>query len=237
MVVINLVSTIIKPDGMVNGDFSPMQVLAVALVALVSVLLFIAVVYPIAIGATTFAVGEIYLGREVTVGDCFARAFDRLWQLILVQTSVGLRVLLGMMLFVVPGLIWLLSYSVAVPVALLELQRHKPASTAMERSKELTDGHRWQIFLAVFVMGIVTGIGSAAAGAVAAMIPGDGMLSTALGSVLSSLIEMLLTPLGLVLNVLIYYDLRIRKEGFDLEMLSGSVSGLNADTSPSMLGK
>jgi hypothetical protein len=29
-----------------------------------------------------------------------------------------------------------------------------------------------------------------------------------------------LTPLGIIADILLYYDFRIRKEGFDLEMLS-----------------
>src|SRR5439155_26169995 len=46
------------------------------------------------------------------------------------------------------------------------------------------------------------------------------VLSSALGNLLS----IMLTPLGIIAAILLYYDMRIRKEGFDLEMLSLAVS-------------
>jgi hypothetical protein len=37
-------------------------------------------------------------------------------------------------------------------------------------------------------------------------------------------VSIFLTPLGIVATILLYYDLRIRKEGFDLEMLSRAIT-------------
>jgi hypothetical protein len=33
-----------------------------------------------------------------------------------------------------------------------------------------------------------------------------------------------LTPLAIIADILLYYDFRIRKEGFDLEMLNSSLA-------------
>ena len=215
----------------------PLQILALAGAMLLGLTLFIVLVYPVAIGATTFAVGEIYLGRSVDVGYCFARAFDRLWQLLVVQMKISARVLLWTLLFIIPGIVKSFSYMAAVPVTMLELKKGDPTGTALDRSMALTYGHRWRMAKAMMLVGIVTFLASLVAGVVVRFIPGDGLMTTVVGSVISSLVQMLATPLGLVLNVLIYYDLRIRKEGFDLEMLSGSVSALNASTSAYLLKK
>jgi len=41
-----------------------------------------------------------------------------------------------------------------------------------------------------------------------------------LNSAMNNLMSIFLTPLGIIATILLYYDMRIRKEGFDLEMLS-----------------
>jgi hypothetical protein len=41
---------------------------------------------------------------------------------------------------------------------------------------------------------------------------------------MNNLLSIFLTPLGIVATILLYYDMRIRKEGFDLEMLSRAIT-------------
>lgn len=237
MVMVNVVQALLQPGSTTMATFEPVQILALAGAMLLGLLLFVVLVYPVSVGATTFAVGEIYLGRSVDVGDCFARSFDRLWQLLVVQMNVSARVLLWTLLFIIPGIMKSFSYMAVVPVTMLELKKGEATGKALERSTELTYGHRWRMLKAMAVVGVITFMASLVAGVVVRFIPGDGLMTILLGSVISSLVQMLATPLGLVLNVLIYYDLRIRKEGFDLEMLNGSVSALNASTSPYLLQK
>jgi hypothetical protein len=45
-----------------------------------------------------------------------------------------------------------------------------------------------------------------------------------LNSALINLLSIFLTPLGIIAAILLYYDMRIRKEGFDLEMLSRALA-------------
>jgi hypothetical protein len=45
-----------------------------------------------------------------------------------------------------------------------------------------------------------------------------------LNSAIINLVSIFLTPLGIVATILLYYDMRIRKEGFDLEMLSRAIT-------------
>ena len=44
-------------------------------------------------------------------------------------------------------------------------------------------------------------------------------------SILEHVISLLVTPMSAIAVTLLYYDFRIRKEGFDLEILSQSIGG------------
>jgi hypothetical protein len=55
-----------------------------------------------------------------------------------------------------------------------------------------------------------------------------------LGKAIDNIVSVLLTPLGVITSILLYYDLRIRKEGFDLEMLSRSFDTAHNPSAPSM---
>jgi hypothetical protein len=56
------------------------------------------------------------------------------------------------------------------------------------------------------------------------LLTSDAGATAVLSSALGNLLSILLTPLGIIAAILLYYDMRIRKEGFDLEMLSLAVS-------------
>jgi hypothetical protein len=46
-----------------------------------------------------------------------------------------------------------------------------------------------------------------------------------ISSILDGVVSILLSPVSAIAVTLLYYDFRIRKEGFDLEMLSQSIGG------------
>jgi hypothetical protein len=123
-------------------------------------------------------------------------------------------------------------FSLAVPALMVEGLKTVPA---MRRSRELTQGHRSRLFSAFFVVGILTLVAGIAAGLVSVVFgppesPGQAIAETVLGN----LTELVLTPLGYIVSILFYYDLRIRKEGFDLEMLSRALTAqTETATSPS----
>jgi hypothetical protein len=124
--------------------------------------------------------------------------------------------------------VWILMrFSLSIPVLLLE---NRSAVDSMARSGSLTAGHRGRVFLGIVVISaIVVGITSAIVAP--ATIPF--MLITIKGSfmpawlviaqALSSGIAGTLTgPLLSIALALIYYDVRIRKEAYDLEVMAAS---------------
>src|SRR5262249_34687887 len=80
-------------------------------------------VYPLTSVATTKAVSERYLGNPVTIGTAMKEAWGCLGTLILNQSVVGIIVAVGFLLLIVPGILWALSYSMVVPVTILETRR------------------------------------------------------------------------------------------------------------------
>jgi hypothetical protein len=127
------------------------------------------------------------------------------------------------------GAAWLLMrFSLALPVILLE---DRGVIDSMARSGQLTQGHRGRIFLGLVIVGLITFAISAAITAPSSvllvMMSLKGSFLPAwlvIAQSLSAGIAGTLTgPLLSIALALLYYDVRIRKEAFDLEaMLAAS---------------
>jgi len=111
--------------------------------------------------------------------------------------------------------------AVAAQVAALEPLRS--STDALRRSWTLTQGFKgkalalWIVSFAL-ILAVIAGL-SFLGGIVAGLVGG---LDVAV-SVLLALVSLLIYPLIACVFTLFYYDLRVRKEGFDLEVLSGQL--------------
>ena len=98
----------------------------------------------------------------------------------------------------------------------------------MGRSKQLSEGHRWRIVgmgLCILMIGIVLGIGIGALNQfLLPKLTMNPVRQAVLGQALQQILNLLLAPFSSIAWILLYYDLRIRKEGFDLEVLAKSMS-------------
>jgi len=177
----------------------------------------------IGIAASTFLVAEAYLGGSLTPQEAFTRATPFLGRLIVAAFLSALLYAVGLLLFVVPGVIMICALIVTTPALVLENQ--PSATSAMGRSWLLTKGFRGRIFGAILVALLLIAVPAIALGALAGLM-GSPSEETALVVVLllQSLLQLLAYPFFYALTTLFYYDLRIRKEAYDLEMLA---SGLN----------
>ena len=130
--------------------------------------------------------------------------------------------LLGFLFFVVPAVIVACGYLVVEQVIILERPKH--AIDALPRSWNLTRGYKGKLFgLIVVLLLFVQLLPSIVAGALAAFVPAI----DAYVQIGASLLQLVLFPLLPVAFTLAYYDLRVRKEAFDLEFLSAEI-GLDA---------
>ncbi len=90
-----------------------------------------------------------------SLGKLYASAVDRVLPLLGLSILVGLFVGLGFLLFVVPGLILMARFAVAIPALVLE---DRSVRDAMHRSRELVRGHGAAIFWLFFCVAVLTGV-------------------------------------------------------------------------------
>jgi hypothetical protein len=216
-----LIMVIIESRVGVNVQ-TPSGGLSTLLFQIVFMILWASIAFPIASGAATYAISERYLGNDVTIGEALRLALSRFWTLSVAQITATIRVMFGLLLLIVPGILWLLSYTLVVPVILVENQK---ATASLRRSRDLVKGHRGKVFCVMFVINLLQGIPILGVNMISGMLFNiDSGSGAVLNSAIINLVSIFLTPLGIVATILLYYDMRIRKEGFDLEMLSRAIT-------------
>lgn len=173
--------------------------------------------------ASTFLVAETYLGEHLPTQEAFLRSTPFLGRLVGTSVLVSLLIALGLLFFIVPGIVFACGLLLSTPALVLE---DIPRITdAMGRSWALTRGYRLKIFVALLVAFVLLLIPGAALSAFLGS-RADTLGETTLVLVLmivQSVLQILVYPFFYVVTTVLYYDLRVRKEGLDLEMLAASL--------------
>lgn len=205
--------------------------------------------YVIGFGALIHVAERAYLGETVDLGPAFARARRRFWSLLRATVSkyvramglfmlvaVGLAVaipamasggtsstgLIGIAALLMPvtfvlSVVLLLRWCLTAPVIMYEDVGGK---VALERSAKLTKGAKGRLFLIFLVLIVLV---YAAVGTV--MWAGTMLTQNpVIGQVVGNLASLVTYPFAAVLVTVLYFDLRIRNEGFDLELMAGSLA-------------
>jgi hypothetical protein len=185
------------------------------LLGLILVLIFIGIVFVIAGLLAGSVVGGMLAGALTFVSPILAIVF------------VFLAVIAGFVL----GFWLVMRFAISIPAFLLE---GRGVFDSLARSGVLTKGHRWRIFLATLVMTaivlvirllfalpitIVAGIRTTPG-----LVPLWQYIAQSISAALSGT---LVGSLFTISIVLIYYDLRIRKEAFDLEAMMAALGQPN----------
>lgn len=92
--------------------------------------------------------------------DLFAHA-QYLWRYFLASVLYGLIVIGGLILLIVPGIIWALKYQFAVYFI---VDKDMAITDAFKRSRAITQGHKWNLFGYAIIQGILNAIGVLALG-------------------------------------------------------------------------
>ena len=174
-------------------------------------------------GATFLAVSDLYLSRPVSVSDCLRRAWREIGTVFGVGLLTGLAILAGFIALVIPGIYICCRLIVSVPAALVE---QRSPSDALSRSWRLTSGNFVRAFAMVLLYCVI-----AIAAAMVVQLPfliasvvfknDPAMLRvwTALTLVGDTLVNIVVTPILLIATSIFYFDLRVRKEAFDLQFM------------------
>lgn len=168
-------------------------------------------------GAVVRAVSEAYLGHAPTIGDAIGAAFSEFWLIAGAGFLRYLLIFLGALLFFVPGIIVACGYAVVIPVIMLEdVPGPRRAFGVLGRSWHLTKGFKGTAFALGLVMVVLIMVPVMAVGIFAAIVP---TFEPAISG-LASLVQLAIAPAFACVVTVFYYDLRVRKEAFDLDRLA-----------------
>ena len=214
--IIGLVALVQVPVGLL-GLIPDTGVATFAALLVVALLATIAV-YSVAISA----VGQHYLTGEIGIGSSYARVWRRVVSLVSLALILAPVLALGAasLILFFPALALL---GVAVPAVVVEGRR--PAA-ALRRAFEIIQGSWLRVSgIALVILLVMIGLGLlvqtpfALASYIAA--PGE---ASALGSLFrfagGLLVGIVTPPVAAIAFTLLYYDLRVRMEGYDLRALS-----------------
>jgi hypothetical protein len=168
------------------------------------------------------AVADAYLGAEPDWRHSLRFALRRLGGLIGVAILSALLVGLGTIALIVPGVWLFVAYSVAVPALLLE---RVGAATALRRSYRLVRGRWWPTFGTLLVGYLLIAVLGAIVTSVVMIVPSvlaeGNTLAGALGAIVGGTLgAVITTPYSAAVITLLYFDLRVRKEGLDLQLIA-----------------
>ncbi len=207
-------------SGMATPDFSRARIAGLVVTTLIGLLVSLLLT-----AATLKAVSDAYLGATPSVRDSLRFALGRLRSLIWLYLLLGLGVTIAFLALFIPG-IWLyVAWSVATPVLLLEDLR---GTAALRRSFRLVRGRWWPTAAVQVVSAFIIGIAGAVLGGLLLAIPSLIGSSSILLAVIASTIAgavagTLIHPLQGAITTVLYFDLRVRREGFDLALLAAGL--------------
>ena len=220
-----------NPGSMRPPEFAT-AIIGGGLFALVAILVgFVAFLF--SVGAAVFAVSEIYMGRQTTIRESLRRVRGKAATILGVLFLSWLIFVATFIALFIPGIYLMCRICVATPAALLEGMG--PAES-IRRSFHLTQdfaGRAFMIYLLYFAM----------VGGVAGVFQFPFLLlltiyakQTQLVILLTVLMQVgnfiggvLVAPVSTIGFALFYYDLRVRKEAFDLQMM---MRAIGADSMP-----
>ena len=218
-------------DGVEGMPDSPPQAVVLALIVYFAL-------YALGMVAVTGAVSEAaarsMAGLERSVGHAYGAAFRRLPHMlgaglvaaVVVALPVGLAAMLMLPVPVTGSVrlavfLVLLLASVYIGVRLMFaplvalFQQTGPLS-AVARSWDLVSGAWWRTFGLLLLIGLILGVLQSAIG----------FLLSALPAVEALVTSLIVLPLSLIGNLLIYMDLRARKQTYRTEDLAGELESL-----------
>src|ERR1043166_5360135 len=115
------------------------------------------------------------------------------------QLIVSIRVALGLILLIIPGILWSLSYALVVPAVLVENQMPAPS---LKRSSELVKGYRGKVFSVVAVVLLLQWVLCFGAGSLSMLFSESGSVTRNLMvAIFTDFTQILFTPLGIIANI------------------------------------
>ncbi len=178
------------------------------------------VIYGLAGGAAAVLTRAVYLDEPVDVASAFRQTLRRLVPLIVGTLVEFFLIGLGIVLLIVPGLYVVASFFAMRQAVVLE---SNGVAAALGRSSRLSRGNKLHILGTLILVVILTTVVNVGAVMLINLQP-----SKVITNVLATALTIVVYPIIPITETLLYFDARIRNEGFDVEYLASAVT----DTSP-----
>lgn len=169
------------------------------------------IVLPLANAAVIYTVAELYLGRTVTAVEAVKQSFRKFFALVGTGILTSLAIAGGMILCIVPGILFALWFAFGQHAVVLE-DMSGPA--ALSRSKELVKPHLGNLLALGLVVGMMSWMVNAGAGLIPQVYI-QGLVTIAISAVT--------TVFSAAVFVVFYFSCRCANENFDLEHLAAAV--------------
>ena len=178
------------------------------------------------------AVSDVYLdqptGFRPSLGFALRRLPSLLWLTVLLAVLLGL----GFIALIIPGIYLYTAWAVATPVLLIEGRK---GMKALRRSRALVRGRWWSttflLLVATLLVSVVTSIFQGVVLAIVFSRSDSVVVGVVLVTVSSGIASVLVQPFQAAVRTVLYYDLRVRKEGYDVELLAEQL-GIESTTLP-----
>ena len=179
-------------------------------------------------GALVTIAGLRTLNQPCTLGAAYGHAGRRYWSLLgaslAVYAIVGAVTACTAFLGAPFALYLYIAWQLAPQSIVLEGTRPR---AALGRSYRLTRGSWWRVIGLLIVVGILTLFAAAVPGGLGFLISGftssEDLLGGGVGAVLlalvASLVDVVMAPIAAATMTLLFTDLRLRREGFDIDLL------------------
>jgi hypothetical protein len=160
---------------------------------------------------------QAYLGDPVDVGAAVRKALPRMPLVLLGAIIRYIGMFLGLFAFLVGALYIMARWFAVTPVLVLEGQG---LGRAFSRSSALSRGRKRHIVNTIGLAAIIYWL-LAAGVQIAALFLGNLIVQ----AIVTALFTILVYPVVAITEALLYFDTRIKHEGFDIELMAGALEG------------
>lgn len=215
--IVGFVSLSLMPPIPVNPTAEDMQAyqqaaMSYMLPLMAMGLLSMAIVYPLTTGAMIHAVASEYLGKPTTVGASIGKAFRLFLPLVVTSFLMFLIVYLGLIACIIPGVYFLVRYSLSSHAVVLE---GKMGPSALKRSTELMTFDRSKNYNTLVLLWLLLGVIGFAINSGSAFIP-----QPHLAMVVSVLLQAVNGAFMAAAFAVFYFSCRCKADNFDLQLLA-----------------
>ena len=165
----------------------------------------------------TAAISAQLLAKELNAGRAFMRALDIGFPLLGTLTLSTVIITIGLRLFLIPGIIAYVLFCMAPPVVMIE---GEGGLGALKRSRAVVKDYFNKTFLILVPVAVLEIVLALCVLFLSNLFGDLFFLHHLLLSTVFAILLFLVAPLKIVATTMLYYDLRIRKEGYDLQSLS-----------------